>query len=365
MVAVLSGYALGSLGEVGRSADIPPGGNLILVLHMDFSAKDSRTFLVEDMFACKGLGSNDVALEKVCGLGPKLINPPHHMATLASDWNPSQVKIEKINLSKSEGSEKFCIVLHNVLSKDECQHLINLSEHRGYEPAQVNVGGGKEAFLPSTRNSDRCIYDDPQVMEQVWQRILRATSEKDKKVHHDLAHIPWVNERCRQRKQAKSFQAVGLNERMRFLRYGPGNFFAPHLDGSYVRSTEAGVERYGEQSFVTFQLYLNEDFKGGATRFISEYDAYSESCAEDTEDGLFTFQRPQNALHHSGGPLGHSVIPRTGSVLLFQHDCCHEGARVLAGRKYAIRSDVMYTTQGPGSEYAVRPIMARHFDDLY
>jgi hypothetical protein len=123
------------------------------------------------------------------------------------------------------------------------------------------------------------------------------------------------------------------------------------------------VERYGEQSFITFQLYLNDDFKGGATRFISEYDAYSESCAEEQEDGMFAFQRAQKP-HHSA-PLGNSVMPRTGSVLLFQHDCCHEGAKLLAGRKYAIRSDVMYTTQGPGREYAVRPIMARHFDDLY
>jgi Rps23 Pro-64 3,4-dihydroxylase Tpa1-like proline 4-hydroxylase len=100
--------------------------------------------------------------------------------------------------------------------------------------------------------------------------------------------------------------ATGLNERMRFLRYDAGTFFAPHEDDSFVRGHE--------RSFMTMMLYLNEGFDGGSTRFLSEEEPHKK----------------------------YDVIPRTGSILLFQHDCLHEGAMVETGRKYAIRTDVMY-----------------------
>jgi hypothetical protein len=146
---------------------------------------------------------------------------------------------------------------------------------------------------------------------------------------------------------------------MRYLRYDPGTYFAPHYDGSYVRSNEAGPERVGEQSFVTFQVYLNEGFRGGSTRFLSRHDH-----SNHDDDGADTAPAPSiwpafltpPKRPNSNNPH-YNVIPRTGSVLLFQHDCCHEGAKLLTGRKYAIRSDVMYTTQGPGWEYSVRPIV--------
>jgi hypothetical protein len=41
------------------------------------------------------------------------------------------------------------------------------------------------------------------------------------------------------------------NLRLRFLKYNPGEYFAPHMDGMYMREN-------GERSFVTIQLYLNQ-----------------------------------------------------------------------------------------------------------
>ncbi len=56
-------------------------------------------------------------------------------------------------------------------------------------------------------------------------------------------------------------------------------------------------------------LYLNDDFTGGATDFHD---------------------------------FAASVTPRTGMALLFQHMLLHEGATVLTGVKYVLRTDVMY-----------------------
>ena len=93
---------------------------------------------------------------------------------------------------------------------------------------------------------------------------------------------------------------IGLNERWRFYRYDPGQAFRWHRDGAYERNAL-------ERSRLTFMVYLNEDFAGGETRFE-------------------TF----------------AVRPRTGTALVFLHPLLHEGAEIERGRKYVMRSDVMY-----------------------
>lgn len=233
------------------------------------------------------------------------------------EWDPAHVEISCIDVSKWERANKYVKVLSNVLTKTECADLIRQSEATGYEQAKVNVGY-REILMPDVRNNDRCIIDSPLTMEFIWQRLVTLCGDD-----LNLLQASFLGKRG----NSKVFHAVGLNERMRLLRYDPGTYFAPHNDGSYQRGYSAG-ERAGEQSFVTFQLYLNEGFDGGATNLLS-----------GRRDGE-----------------GFAVIPRTGSVLLFQHDVYHEGAILNEGRKYALRTDVMYTTRGPGFEYAVEPV---------
>jgi len=108
----------------------------------------------------------------------------------------------------------------------------------------------------------------------------------------------------------ESITAVGLNERMRFLKYKPGHFFAPHQDIPYVRGPDCGAKA-GEKSHITVQLYLNDKFKGGATRFLS-------------------------------GTRHYDVVPKIGSALIFDHELLHEGSRVSGGIKYSVRTDIMF-----------------------
>ena len=93
----------------------------------------------------------------------------------------------------------------------------------------------------------------------------------------------------------------GLNERLRFYRYTPGQHFRWHLDGAFQRSPR-------ERSRWTFMVYLNDDFDGGGTDF---------------EDGV-------------------TVRPVTGAALVFAHGLRHQGAEVTRGTKYVLRSDVMF-----------------------
>ena len=196
-----------------------------------------------------------------------------------------------------------------VLSERECEQLIALTERTGYEPALVNTGGGRQSLFTDYRKSGRCIIDSEDAAENLWQRIrpyVLADVE-------DLRSLP------------RGWRPVGLNERLRFLKYDVGNFFAPHADGSYVRESGPCV---GDRSFLTLMLYLNVPGKGGATNFLP--------CDQ------------------SRAPT--SVAPRTGLGLVFEHQLEHEGAELLEGRRYCIRTDVMFTRRPPPEPVEPEPV---------
>lgn len=195
--------------------------------------------------------------------------------------------ITKQELSLPGNSKgKLAFVLYDVFTEEECKKYIEDSERRGYELALVNIGGGRQMEATDVRNNARNIWDSREEAANILQRIQD--------------YLP---------KEWKGRELVELNERLRFLRYNPGEYFKPHFDGSYMRTN-------GDVSYITVQIYLNEGFKGGSTTFLNKF---------DSKDG------------------GLEVVPKTGSVLIFQHDILHEGSILEEGRKYAIRTDVMYT----------------------
>lgn len=103
-----------------------------------------------------------------------------------------------------------------------------------------------------------------------------------------------------------NWQAVGVNERFRYYRYEAGQQFDWHHDGAFERED-------GERSRLTFMIYLNQDFAGGETSF------------------------PQL-----------DILPRTGLALFFAHPLLHKGQPVSEGRKYVLRTDVMYRHAATG-----------------
>lgn len=195
---------------------------------------------------------------------------------------------QNIHLPNKNDDDKLAFTLSHIFSPEECQEWITMSEEKGYEPALLNVGGGRQISAPEYRNSDRCIIDSHELAQKLFVRLK------------PFLPTHWKNGK---------YELVSLNERLRFLRYDPGQKFKPHTDGQYRREDGSG-----EESFITVQLYLNEGYKGGETTFID----------------------PENAACRV------SFSIKTGLVLLFEHRILHEGSAVKDGRKYAIRTDVMY-----------------------
>lgn len=170
-------------------------------------------------------------------------------------------------------------VIHDLLSPEECDELISRSESLGYEAAAV---GGES--IPQLRNNGRAFLEDPTLAAELWRRAA-----------------PFVP------RHREGHSACGLHERFRFYRYETAEMFGAHYDGAVHRGEF-------EVSKLTFMIYLGDVDEGGSTNFYGP-----------------------------GLVLQHEVRPARGKALVFDHCRLHEGAPVLRGRKYVLRTDVMYS----------------------
>lgn len=131
---------------------------------------------------------------------------------------------------------------------------------------------------PEYRNNDRLIFDSADLAERLGERLRPHLDEYD-----------------------PDWEYIGLNERFKIYRYEPGQSFKMHADASYKRNED-------EMSFQTILINLNDDFEGGETEFF----------------GLET------------------LSPKAGMATVFFHQLFHQGNEVTRGKKYALRTDVMY-----------------------
>jgi len=134
-----------------------------------------------------------------------------------------QSSIEKhdVPLPNREDNGKLAFILLNVFTPEECQQWIEMTEARGYTPALINLGLC-QVLMTDVRNNDRCIIDDFDMAKLIFERIK--------------SYLPNVWE---------NHQLVGLNERLRFLRYDPGQKFEPHM----------GMKKLYSNIFIPFLLY--------------------------------------------------------------------------------------------------------------
>ena len=179
-------------------------------------------------------------------------------------------------------------VVRHFLSADECEALVRRAEEIGFDEATVNAFGGSTVVNKGMRNNERVMIDDFALAAELWSKLEALVPDR----HGG---------------------AAGLNERFRFYRYEPGQYFDWHFDAAFRRG--------GESSDLTFMIYLNQ-CAGGTTEFN-----FKSGVIRDDDPVL-------------------SVTPETGMALVFTHNVLHRGAPVTEGRKYVLRSDVMYRTAG-------------------
>jgi hypothetical protein len=214
----------------------------------------------------------------------------------------------KIHLIGPNNEALFARVVNEILSASSCDSIINKAELKGFELALLNQGSGLQEngiALTKCRSSERCIIDDKALAKEMWPIIQQYLPSSD--------IVPG--------KRYKGWKAMGINSKFRVLKYSEGVRFELHQDGSYRIEASADFDGSAQQSFMTLQIYLNDgvgiDYTGGATRFIEPI--LSNSTITDDNDKSTATAKV------------YDVVPRVGRLLLFQHNCWHEGERVVKG----------------------------------
>jgi hypothetical protein len=170
---------------------------------------------------------------------------------------------------------EFLLFVDNLLTREECSRFKKYIDS-SIEKAQY------QKIDSLCANYDRVMLVDREFADMLWNRIKHL--------------LP---------KTYNNQPLMCLNDHIRFSRYSPGEEFSIHKDGFNQDSN-------GYRSIFTVNVFLNDDFEGGATEFYYEDRSYRDAA-----------------------------VPKAGRGAIFYSQQFHCGCKVLSGNKYLFRTDVM------------------------
>lgn len=221
-------------------------------------------------------------------------------------FDPSPPATSRIEVEGIPGA----FVLRDVLSPGEAGQFVAAAEAMGFHP-------DSPVSLPRRiRHNDNLNW----VVSETIERTLWGRS------------APWIPERVGDQ------VARGLNARFRFYRYGEGDYFSPHTDGAWPgsRVMDGQLIRQWDPSLYsqyTYLALLTEDYEGGETEFfVSRSDPSRPARRGDDVERI-------------------RVRAPAGAVLCFPHGahpqhCVHASTPITRGRKYIIRTDILFGPEG-------------------
>jgi hypothetical protein len=152
----------------------------------------------------------------------KIPLPESFLAGPAEGITPKITKIDFADTDLKEYGGMYATVINNILTTDECRELVRLAEAQAgnkWERAMVNIGGGRQAIYEDTRKCRRIIYDEPELVARLWERVKDLVPEL-----HELVCQPGVTG-SGPAVRREVWKMTRLNERMRFLKYTAGEYF--------------------------------------------------------------------------------------------------------------------------------------------
>ncbi len=177
------------------------------------------------------------------------------------------------------------VIVDDALTPGRCAELVALAQRHRFEPAPI----AQVVIAPEVRNNTRVMFDDVELAASLWPAVRDVFPDV-------LGTSP-----------------IGLNERIRFYQYTPGQSFNWHYDG--IVPLPRRITRF------TVLFYLTDGFEGGQTAF----------------------------QHAPGLPPYYPVDAKLGRMCAFRHDqpIRHAGLAVTGGAtKIVLRTDVFYRRPG-------------------
>lgn len=181
-------------------------------------------------------------------------------------------------------------IYDNVITTEMCENLINIIKENGTFKKSMVHGVDKEE-ISSYRSSEEIIINSSKNMENVDSLLFNLFNAAIITYADEMSEI-LLN-------RSSSLLSITTDDGYRMLHYAPGDCYKSHVDQNSANNN------ISKMRIVSAILYLNDDFKGGGTRFAA-----------------------QKTI----------VKPKTGRIVLFPSSFSHvhESTPIIEGDKYAI-----------------------------
>lgn len=307
--------------------------------------------------------------------------PPVPTASDAQPMTMTPVDWKTTKLPEYDG--RYAVVVDNVLSQSECDELIRLAEasvervrlgddnatavggQNGpaqqqerhnfpdpWRPAMINAGGGYEVLDTTYRHSDRIIWDSQDVVDRLWARCMQgdvgaALRERLAVLQGNEGHKVVGGYKEKGEEWTQRWEMRRLNRRMRFLRYGPGQFFKREscLEPFFplLLLADWSTLKYVNYYTAHCDSYYIEEIDGQTLRTMFTVHLYLNDSVAEAGEGNAKLVGGATSFLSSDDKRKVDVDPKAGRVLIFQHfRLNHSGDEVTKGTKYTMRTEVMY-----------------------
>jgi len=175
----------------------------------------------------------------------------------------ANLKKEELRFPTTFGSGRDYIITkyYNFLTSKQCDALINMAKKKGLENSQVYENGGrggyndKGEFIHSNTNKDQ------RISKQAW-----LTDDDEYNTNEKF-----IIKRLRLLSQYLTGISSENQEDIQVVNYNKGGYFKAHFDACSGSFNECfGMNGNAGQRITTILIYLNDNFKGGETKFTNE-----------------------------------------------------------------------------------------------
>ena len=239
------------------------------------------------------------------------------------DWSKSFSLLDNLPQNVTENNvetvyasvenREFVFRVNKLLDKEECQAITE--KCRSKEAQSIKFGG--------KRNNSRLIIFDKVFSFYLWKKLVNSlksyVDESNLKLYplgFDVLRGDW--------------ELDGINEAIRFNSYNSygKEKFEKHRDAQFCPSGD-------HRSFLSLVIYLNDDFKGGQTKF---YIPKQHDCSKEIDIAGADWRRNFNKI---------SVEPNIGSAVIFSQNIIHESVTIKSSKKYILKTDIMLKRTTP------------------
>lgn len=223
----------------------------------------------------------------------------------------------KRNLS---GNKLFTI--DDILSKEECEKLINIANIKGWNDSSPSGGGHGRTGNEDARDNKFCVFNDEKLSKDLMNRIEQYLPENLEFLGKNVYFNSVTN--------GKEWKPKFVYDKIRIYKYHEGTSFPEHLDYKVKRNVVKNDKEYIQQSFLSLLVYLNEDFDGGQTGYWPDHNGIHCRFLRNVE-------KQCNVKDHQV-----LITPKTGMAVIQDQNILHEGLPTTKGIKYILRTDIIH-----------------------